>query len=208
MTSTSGILRVRRCACLWPLVLLVLLLVVTRSHADEINGDETELSEHINIYGEALEPCSQDGMALTGYARTGYCVDLLNDEGSHHVCIDLSSLGGGNGNEASSQDFCTVTGQSLWCSATNMPCQADPSDYSCPVENWCVCQWAFSSYVELAGCESIQTVVCKSVNRQALLAYQFEASKSGAETKKYQNALDCLVEKCGLDVSLYSAAPP
>ena len=35
-------------------------------------------------------------MALTGFTRNGQCVDLNDDAGSHHVCIDMSSNTGGN----------------------------------------------------------------------------------------------------------------
>ena len=45
-------------------------------------------------------------MALTGFTRNGKCTDLVDDEGSHHICIDLSSTEGG--------DFCEVTGQPDW----------------------------------------------------------------------------------------------
>ena len=63
------------------------------------NGSE---SNYINVNGNALSSCSSDGMALTGYTRTGSCVDKNDDSGSHHICIDLSSTTGG--------DFCDVTG--------------------------------------------------------------------------------------------------
>jgi uncharacterized protein (DUF2237 family) len=46
-------------------------------------------------------------MALTGYTRTGLCNAHDDDQGSHHVCVDLSSTTGGN--------FCSVTvGPSSW----------------------------------------------------------------------------------------------
>lgn len=143
-------------------------------------------SSYLNVYGEELQPCSSDGMALTGYTRTGYCVDENDDQGSHHICIDVSSASGGN--------FCDVTGQSDWCSST-MACHED-SDESCPVEQWCVCQWAFASYLANAGgCSNIQTVACESINMESILAYQQHSDS------KYRDALECLVERCGLDIS-------
>lgn len=188
------------------------------AHADD-GSDSNSSSDYLNVYGQPLQPCSQDGMALTGYIRSGYCVDRWNDQGSHHVCIDLSSLGGGsgdddgNGNEngndetsSSEPNFCAVTGQSDWCSNQEMPCHTDPDDSSCPIENWCVCQWAFSSYVKAAtdGCDGIQTVVCESVNAEALAAYQTESAKWNADPK-YRTALECLVQRCGLDASAFSS---
>jgi uncharacterized protein (DUF2237 family) len=135
-------------------------------------------------------------MALTGYTRTGYCVDKNDDQGSHHICIDLSST-----NEVNGNNFCQVTGQDDWCS-TAMPCQeyddgGNDGNY-CMVQNWCVCQWAFASYVETAGgCDNIQTIICAAVNLEALLAYQQQESTA----EKYQNALECIVNRCGLDVN-------
>ena len=144
-------------------------------------------AEYENVFGQTLSSCSSDGMALTGYTRTGYCVDQNDDKGSHHICIDMSSTTGGN--------FCTVTGQSDWCSSEDMPCHEDQNQ-NCSVEHWCVCQWAFASYIENAGgCDAIQEVVCNDINRQALTAYQTQAASS----QKYRTALNCLMEKCGIE---------
>uniref|UniRef100_A0A7S2EVP0 Folate receptor-like domain-containing protein n=1 Tax=Trieres chinensis TaxID=1514140 RepID=A0A7S2EVP0_TRICV len=142
-----------------------------------------------NIYGGTLKSCSSAGMALTGYTRNGFCVDKSDDSGSHHICIDLSSATGGN--------FCDVTGQNDWCSS-EMTCQpeenedAAENDELCPVQNWCVCQWAFASYIEKAGgCSMIQDVVCDAINVEAVYAYQ------RSHQSKYVNALKCIEEKCG-----------
>ena len=163
-------------------------------------------SSYRNVYGNALESCSTDGMALTGYTRTGYCVDQNDDAGSHHICIDLSTLPQNN-----NQNFCQVTGQSNWCASDDMPCHENASSSSCSIQHWCVCQWAFASYMEAAGgCNAIQDVVCAAVNEQALIAYQQQANLNS----KYQRALECLVERCGLanatnqqQSSLYEQSP-
>ena len=127
---------------------------------------------------------------MTGYTRTGYCVDINGDSGSHHICIDLSSTSGGN--------FCSVTGQSDWCSSTSMQCDTSNGSNdngNCPVQNWCVCQWAFASYIENAGgCDQIQEIVCDSINYKAIEAYQATAGGN----PKYADALQCLVDRCGL----------
>ena len=113
-------------------VLAALLFVAAIVAADESSSSS---ESYLNVYGDTLQPCSYDGMALTGYTRSGYCVDQNDDSGSHHVCIDLSSLGGGNGNgngnddgqnnnnnNNQNQNFCDVTGQSDWCSSEDFPC--------------------------------------------------------------------------------------
>ena len=64
------------------------------------------VSGYLNVSGGELQKCSGPGMALTGFTRTGHCADRDDDAGSHHVCIDMSSLTGSGGN------FCQVTGQS------------------------------------------------------------------------------------------------
>mmetsp|Transcript_38100 Transcript_38100/g.92209 ORF Transcript_38100/g.92209 Transcript_38100/m.92209 type:complete len:234 (+) Transcript_38100:74-775(+) len=142
-------------------------------------------SDYKNVYGQALQSCSSNGMALTGYTRNGYCVDQNDDYGSHHICIDMTSTTGG--------DFCSVTGQSDWCSS-EMACHQDQSQ-NCQVQHWCVCQWAFASYTQNAGgCDAIQDVVCDAINIQALIAYEQQAGGS----QKYQNALNCVMQKCGI----------
>ena len=148
---------------------------------------------YLNVYGESLQPCSRSGMALTGYIRDGHCVDRDGDSGSHHVCIDLSSVSSlGDG-----RNFCQVTGQSDWCSSDDMQCHDDQSSYGCSVENWCVCQWAFASYIDKAGgCDAIQDVMCESINVRTIEAY-------GKDRAKYGDALACIVERCGLESSAY-----
>ena len=62
-----------------------------------------------------------------------------------------------------------------------------------PVKNWCVCQWAFATYLEKAGgCDHIQEIDCKATNNEAILAYE-------ANEEKYGDALACLKERCKLD---------
>jgi len=183
-------------------LLAILSLTVVILAATVAANDSGGNSGYLNVYGDVLQPCSSDGMALTGYTRSGYCVDQNDDSGSHHICIDLSSLGGGDDDSQNNQNFCDVTGQSDWCSSQDMPCQEDPYTSECPVTNWCVCQWAFASYIQgSGGCENIQNIVCESINQQALLAYQKQLNSD----QKYQDALDCLVDRCGLDSSQLSA---
>ena len=138
----------------------------------------------LNVLNEQLQPCSSPGMALTGFTRNGSCVDQDDDAGSHHVCIKMSSNTGGN--------FCTVTGQSNWCD-TEMQC--DGQEGNCAVENWCVCEWAFSGYIENAnGCEHIRDVDCAATNMMALTHYEERADGDA----KIGRALACLKEKCGI----------
>merc|ERR1719230_2304170 len=115
---------------------------------------------YLNVNGGELERCSGEGMALTGFTRNGQCVDINDDAGSHHVCIDMKSNVGDN--------FCEVTGQPNWC-GSKMACDGHAG--RCPVEHWCVCQWAFARYLQNAGgCDKIQNIVCEATNMVALKA--------------------------------------
>merc|ERR1712232_855325 len=79
---------------------------------------------------------------------------------------------------------------------SKMPCHED-ADSTCQIEHWCVCQWAFASYIKNAGgCGAIQDVVCDSINFEAIKAYQSRSSQ-----QEYQDALDCLVNRCGIDIN-------
>ena len=126
-------------------------------------------------------------MALTGFTRDGHCVEEDDDDGSHHICIDLSST------SSSGQDFCQVTGQDDWCSE-QMPC-SDSSSAQCPVKHWCVCQWAFSEYIqEAGGCDAIQTIDCDATNMEAVKAYQAQAGENTID-----DAYACLASRCNLE---------
>merc|ERR1719491_202262 len=163
---------------------------------------------YLNLYGKPLESCSEDGMALTGFTRSGSCVELDEDVGSHHICIDMSSLEGMHPDQtdpSTSQDFCQVTGQPDWCASQEMACHEDSHQSDCPVVDWCVCQWAFSEYVNAAGgCDKIQQLKCESTNLEAVLAYnQVHLTRPDIQT-----ALECLVAKCDLDIDHLPTAKP
>lgn len=124
-------------------------------------------------------------MARTGFMRDGHCTETNDDRGSHHICIDLSSTSGGN--------FCSVTGQPNWCESS-MGCHEDYSE-QCEVEHWCVCQWAFASYIQNAGgCEYIQDIVCEATNMVALTAYEANAPNY----EHIRKALECLRSRCDI----------
>ena len=145
-------------------------------HTD--NDNDTH-SGKLNVYGAPLKKCSGPGMALTGFTREGTCTDRVDDAGSHHICIEMDSVDGGN--------FCEVTGQPNWCDDYM---QCDGKRGLCPVQHWCVCEWAFASYITRAGgCEKIQSIDCEATNRWAYLHYQ---QKGASE------ALACLESRCGL----------
>merc|ERR1740121_108293 len=83
-----------------------------------------------------------------------------------------------------------LMGQSLdWCSE-EMPCHEDQTK-DCPIKNWCVCQWAFASYLEMAGgCEHAVDLECSATNMAAVKAYE------AASEPSYKAALECIKSKC------------
>lgn len=132
-----------------------------------------------SVNGTELKTCSQVGTAITGYTRDGYCQNLLDDRGAHHICIRMKP------------DFCHMTGQPNWC-AQQMQCMGQPG--VCPIGNWCVCQWAFARYIKMAGgCDSIVDVVCDATNIAALQAY-----RRSSHDAHIREALECLEKRCGL----------
>eukprot|EP00929_Paragymnodinium_shiwhaense_P114692 TRINITY_DN83160_c0_g1_i1.p1 TRINITY_DN83160_c0_g1~~TRINITY_DN83160_c0_g1_i1.p1 ORF type:complete len:203 (+),score=36.40 TRINITY_DN83160_c0_g1_i1:71-610(+) len=132
-----------------------------------------------DVYGNTLQTCSQPGMAMTGFTRDGRCADVgPADAGAHHVCIQMKA------------DFCHVTGQPNWCTQRDFPCMGQQG--VCKVGNWCVCQWAFSRYLERAGgCDSIVDLVCNATNKAAFDAY------ARSNRPEHKSALECIKTRCG-----------
>jgi uncharacterized protein (DUF2237 family) len=143
----------------------------------------------VNIYGEPLQTCSKPGMALSGFTRNGKCEETSDDQGSHHICINLNSTVDKNGKGL---NFCGATGQPNWCDEADT-CMG--SSGQCPRKDWCVCQWAFLGYIQKAGgCAMVQEIVCDAVNGAAIVAYNQQARQSGG--KEIRDALDCLSTRC------------
>merc|ERR1712216_476650 len=136
--------------------------------------------------GTDLQLCSPVGEAMTGWTRNGKCIEEQDDKGSHHICIRLPK----------EHNFCTVTGQPNWCQ-TKGACNGDPSQM-CPRDHWCVCQWAFLSYVANVaandGKRCPDTIVCEATNMEALVAYRAKAQKDA----NVRAALECLEKACSL----------
>jgi len=154
---------------------------------------ETSLAA-LNVQGADLQLCSTPGTALTGFTRDGHCTDFGDDDaGSHHICIQMKP------------DFCKVTGQPNWC-GEKMECMGQSGQ--CSIGNWCVCQWAFARYIQMAGgCDAIVNIECASTNMAALKAYRSNAGKDPVIKK----ALDCLEKRCNLPVvtqKLYDSEVP
>mmetsp|Transcript_2011 Transcript_2011/g.3692 ORF Transcript_2011/g.3692 Transcript_2011/m.3692 type:complete len:167 (-) Transcript_2011:186-686(-) len=125
----------------------------------------------------SLNTCSKPRTALTGFTRDGHCQDEGDDdEGSHHICIEMK------------RDFCRVTGQPNWCES-KMQCMGKPGQ--CKIGNWCVCQWAFASYIQMAGgCDSIVDLVCDATNMAAIRAYKDSPDPT------HKAALECIEKRC------------
>ena len=157
---------------------------VVSSGSGEKYDDGTTTLSTLSILGSELEDCSTPGTAMTGFTRDGRCADVgMADRGSHHVCIKMKA------------DFCSVTGQSNWCTEREFPCMEGTSERAlCKIENWCVCQWAYAAYLEKAGgCDSSNVELkCGAVNMATLEAYE----RSGSPTHKA--ALACIQKRCGV----------
>lgn len=143
-------------------------------------------SKSLNVYGRDIKMCSQTGMAVTGFTRSGYCASEMEDYGYHHVCVNLKSISGGN--------FCAVTGQPNWCSG-KLPC-VENRQKTCPIKNWCVCQWAFSKYIQKAGgCDRINDIVCEATNMAAYEHYR----RRILDSTEFRDAFKCLESRCNIE---------
>jgi len=150
-----------------------------------------------NVLGTPLLPCSRPGMALTGYTRDGKCTDHKDDTGSHHVCLKMHEA---------PEDLCKLTKQSDWCSQLQ-PCQSAPAT-RCPIQNWCICQWAFDHALTRLQQESKTTddackalpIDCHATNREALKAYDHysQTAPDPSSRVKARNAASCIRRQCGI----------
>jgi len=189
MFALSGLQAARQTTATYPsmashsgcsiMSLCMLALTLTLTLTLQGCGSQSPAGPVLNVLGGNLSTCSKPGMALTGFTRDGHCQDQGDDDaGSHHICIQMRP------------DFCTVTGQPDWCS-TSKPCMGEAG--SCPIGNWCVCQWAFASYLSQAGgCDSIVELVCDATNMAAYRAY------SSSNDPTHKEALACIRSKCGI----------
>merc|ERR1719273_1965133 len=146
---------------------------------------------NLNIYDEPLKSCSYDGIAITGYTRTGFCNLHATDSGSHNVCLDISAVKKTPDNEM--RNFCEITGQRDWCSESD---RCHEGGLGCPRKNWCICEWAFASLIQAKGCDSFDAsaLQCESTSRATITAYQQAMARGD---KKAEGALACLRSKCG-----------
>jgi len=156
------------------------LVMTLRPSAESLDSEAlVNLNEdaYKNIFGDPLQTCSKPGMALTGFTRKGTCTDSGDDDaGAHHICIQME------------KDFCTVTGQPDWCES-EMQCMGQAG--KCPIGNWCVCQWAFATYLHIAGgCDKIVELQCDAINMAALKAYEKSTEPM------HKTALACIKSRC------------
>jgi len=142
---------------------------------ERISMDDTAFK---NVFGKPLNACSKPGTALTSFMRDGHCADPGDDAtGAHHMCIQIN------------ENFCTVTKHPEWCTS-EMQCMGQAG--KCPIKNWCMCQWAFATYLEMAGgCDKIVELQCDATNLAAVKAYEKSSDH------KHKKALACIRSKCG-----------
>ena len=65
-------------------------LIATQKHTTQRGGsNENFQTQHKNILGTPLTPCSGAGQKITGYYRDGYCSTGPTDTGTHVVCARM-----------------------------------------------------------------------------------------------------------------------
>jgi uncharacterized protein (DUF2237 family) len=134
----------------------------------------------MNVYGKELKPCSANGMAVTGFVRDGFCSEHNKDSGSHHICLkDIQ-------NESDAKNFCNITNQPDWCRVSSV-CHGD-SDKLCDKKNWCICEWAFDSFVKEKGCDTFN-IDCNATNKLSMEHYKRSSTN---------HASNCIKKQCNL----------
>ena len=70
-----------------------------------------------------------------------------------------------------------------------MPCHEE-GGRSCPINNWCVCEWALASYVDKEGCDAVR-IHCDATNRKVIDHYARASS-----SPRVESALSCVMKQC------------
>lgn len=103
----------------------------------------------LNVFGQALEPCSLD--PVTGFLRTGSCDTCAEDLGSHTVCVRLTR---------EFLEFSKSRGNDL---STPHPEFDFPGLQ--PGDHWCLCA---ARWREALEADAAPRVVLRSTNQKAL----------------------------------------
>lgn len=95
-----------------------------------------EMDESLNVYGEALQSCSEDPM--TGFFRDGCCNTSDQDVGSHTVCVEVTEA---------FLEYSRFRGNDL---STPMPEFGFPGLH--PGDRWCLCasRWLEAQQQDMA----------------------------------------------------------
>ncbi|GAB5414283.1 MAG: DUF2237 domain-containing protein [Congregibacter sp.] len=108
-----------------------------------------EQDESINVFGEALEPCSESPM--TGFFRDGCCNTHKQDVGSHTVCAEMT---------AEFLEYSRARGNDLM---TPVPQFGFPGLK--PGDRWCLCA---SRWLQAHEGNSAPRVYLRRTHRRAL----------------------------------------
>ena len=159
-------------------------------------GEDREDHGPLNVFGEPLKKCSEAGMALTGYDKTGYCSDNGDGEDYESVCIDISRTTK-EGMVYGVYDFCEVIGETdpNWCDQEH---RCHDVDYlRCPIVHWCVGVESLAKFIQLSGgCSKMGYIDCSATN--AMTAAHYVAKRMDGEDpdRKFDIALNCIMHRC------------
>ena len=154
--------------------------------------------ESMNVWGEPMERCSGESMAMTGI--DGYCDDV------HYadlVCVNLETTTkpGAFGGLFGAYDFCETIGETdpNWCDMMH-PCHRNPH-VECSVANWCVGITDFADFIhEAGGCDKVGQLSCEATNEQVVIAYKDHMREEGDPDQRFKAALACIQQRCGNSV--------
>ncbi|CAE7367439.1 unnamed protein product [Symbiodinium natans] len=102
------------------------LSTLAAQRAADVSAVATVGSQDLNLYGQPLQPCSQEGDTTTGWTRTGSCAWEPSDRGYHQVCVTMSRQFLQSSAKYDSNDLSSVVGEG---------------------GHWCICAWAWAAAV-------------------------------------------------------------
>ena len=70
-------------------IIIILGVITVQSKTRKEYVKDTFQTDHKNILGTAMTPCSGPGEKTTGYYRNGYCSTGATDTGTHVVCARM-----------------------------------------------------------------------------------------------------------------------
>lgn len=120
----------------------------------------------LNVKGEPLKPCVQEGSGKTGFNRDNMCIDPSGADQDHH-------------------EVCAAINPQFWKESG----QGDPGQ-DAPHGHWCICVHKYSNWLNLTNGKGsgIESIDCDATAKQALEQKDPAAEKAIADHCNLKNS--------------------